>query len=98
MTFICPVHGPYHPLNTGTSVAICPACQIDPRTRAPAVPTRLWQTCPICQGCGTVPADFYARLGVGTSTAREQCRRCEGTGTIEQPVAITPGPLPTDNA
>jgi DnaJ-class molecular chaperone len=46
-----------------------------------------WQTCPICTGCGTVPADFYARLGVGTSTARERCRRCSGTGTIAVPIA-----------
>ncbi len=79
--FVCPTHGEYAPLRTGTTLAVCPACAA---TRTPT-PTRLWQTCPVCQGCGTVPADFYARMGVGTSSARESCRRCDGTGTIEQP-------------
>lgn len=44
--------------------------------------TVIHQVCPVCAGCGTVPADFYARLGVGTSIAREQCRRCKGIGTV----------------
>lgn len=44
-----------------------------------------WQRCPICEGCGTVPHDFYARLGVSTSTARERCQRCSGLGTIVLP-------------
>lgn len=38
--------------------------------------------CPVCGGCGTVPPDFYSRMGVGTSTARVGCRRCDGLGTI----------------
>lgn len=36
--------------------------------------------CPICAGCGTVPADFYERIGVATGTARCSCRHCLGTG------------------
>ena len=38
--------------------------------------------CPVCEGCGTVPADFYARVGVGSSINREQCRSCSGSGVI----------------
>ncbi len=48
--------------------------------------TSYWQVCPVCTGCGTVPPDFYTRLGCGTSLAREQCRRCKGTGTIAVPI------------
>lgn len=40
------------------------------------------QRCPVCDGCGTVPADFYARLGVATGMGREQCRTCRGSGII----------------
>jgi hypothetical protein len=87
MSFVCPTHGPYFPLHTGTSLAICPACA----QTQPYVPTRLWQTCPICAGCCTVPADFYSQLGTLASTGREPCRRCNATGTIEQPAC---GPEP----
>lgn len=48
--------------------------------------TGYWQVCPVCVGRGTVPADFYACLGVGTNTARCGCRRCAGTGTITVPI------------
>ena len=41
-----------------------------------------WQACPVCGGCGTVPPDFYTRLGVGTSCARERCRTCNGSGVV----------------
>lgn len=47
--------------------------------------TGYWQVCPICGGCGTVPPAFYSQMTMGTSAAREQCRRCAGTGTIETP-------------
>lgn len=87
MSFVCPVHGPYAPLNTGTSAAICPACQVDVRTRAPAVPTVLWQTCPVCQGRGHVLGGFYGITPLGTGN--EQCRRCGGSGTITQPGALS---------
>jgi len=33
--------------------------------------------CPVCEGCGTVPNDFYMKLGFSTDTAREKCRSCE---------------------
>ena len=45
-----------------------------------------YQACPVCGGRGTVPNDFYDCRGVGTSTSREQCRRCVGSGTIVVPV------------
>jgi hypothetical protein len=54
---------------------------------SPAAPDAREQVCPICQGCCTVPTDFYSRLGASTSTAREKCRRCDGLGTIPVPVA-----------
>jgi hypothetical protein len=40
------------------------------------------QACPVCGGCGSVPADFYTRLGVATSASRERCRTCEGRGVV----------------
>ena len=44
------------------------------------------QVCPVCQGRGTVQPGFYlASPGMVVemaSTAREQCRRCKGVGTI----------------
>lgn len=40
------------------------------------------QRCPVCDGCGTVPCDFYTRLGVATDTKRERCRTCLGGGVI----------------
>ena len=46
-----------------------------------------WQVCPVCTGCGTVAQDFYACLGYAVGAgSREQCRRCDGTGTIEVPL------------
>ena len=38
--------------------------------------------CPVCQGRGTVPPDFYEAMGVATSTARTQCRSCGGRGVL----------------
>jgi len=38
--------------------------------------------CPVCYGTGTVPADFYSQIGSTTSTARERCRSCWGTGIV----------------
>lgn len=49
------------------------------------------QLCPVCQGRGSVPPDFYAQLGSGTSVTREQCRRCIGRGTI-----TVQGPAPVE--
>ena len=40
------------------------------------------QCCPVCGGCGTVPPGFYTQSTMLTSTAREQCKRCSGSGTI----------------
>lgn len=45
-------------------------------------PVQTWQRCPVCEGCGTVPADFYLRLGSATSTSRQQCKTCEGHGIV----------------
>lgn len=50
--------------------------------------------CPICGGCGTVPNDFYMRAGVSTSTARETCRSCGGSGKcIGSETIQTPDPF-----
>ena len=36
--------------------------------------------CPICNGTGTVPADFYGEPG--TSLERVCCRGCYGSGIV----------------
>ncbi len=38
--------------------------------------------CPVCGGCGSVPHDFYMRLGASTGTFRELCRSCNGSGIV----------------
>lgn len=39
--------------------------------------------CPVCQGRGTVPANFYnPELNTNTSAAYEKCRSCIGAGYI----------------
>lgn len=48
-----------------------------------------WQLCPVCAGKGTVACGFY-RVSPGESfttadTARDQCRRCGGSGTVVAP-------------
>lgn len=41
--------------------------------------------CPVCVGCGTVGANFYSQMTIGTSASREQCKSCNGTGIIFSP-------------
>lgn len=38
--------------------------------------------CPVCEGCGWVPPDFYTRFGSATSLANETCRACRGAGIV----------------
>jgi DnaJ-class molecular chaperone len=38
--------------------------------------------CPVCNGRGTMPADFYAALGTVASTNPVQCKSCKGTGVV----------------
>lgn len=44
--------------------------------------SRVAQRCPVCNGCTTVPSDFYDRIGYGASVARVPCRACGGTGLV----------------
>ena len=37
--------------------------------------------CPVCEGCGTVPNDFYRKTATKASS-RIQCRSCSGRGVI----------------
>lgn len=37
--------------------------------------------CPVCDGCGTVPNNFYKKT-VKESSSRTQCRTCKGIGAI----------------
>jgi hypothetical protein len=57
--------------------------------------TRLWQTCPVCNGHGIVVHGFFAYPAGqpfdSTSTGPDPCRRCEGTGTIIAPPPNTEG-------
>ncbi len=38
--------------------------------------------CPVCDGRGTVPADFYNSTFGIINTEREECRTCEGDTII----------------
>lgn len=47
--------------------------------------------CPVCHGRGTVPENFYSRLGVGAnSNDLTMCRACSGAGALwlEAPAAL----------
>lgn len=39
------------------------------------------QKCPVCEGKGTVPVDFYGYNN--TSASSEICHTCNGSGVIE---------------
>jgi hypothetical protein len=41
------------------------------------------QKCPVCEGRGNVPTDFYSRVGVSTSANAEQCQTCHGAGILK---------------
>ena len=51
-------------------------------------------TCPVCHGRGTVPGNFYSRLGVGAnSNDLTTCRACSGAGVLWRPsVPYVPEP------
>jgi DnaJ-class molecular chaperone len=38
--------------------------------------------CPVCEGRGTVPMNFYSGATIANSTAPEECRTCNGTGVL----------------
>lgn len=40
------------------------------------------QKCPVCEGRGNVPANFYTRSMVGNSANPIECRTCKGAGII----------------
>jgi rRNA maturation protein Nop10 len=44
-----------------------------------------WQRCPVCGGRGSVPHGFYSGFAASTSTMREQCRACTGSGLLARP-------------
>lgn len=61
--------------------------------------------CPVCEGRGSLPSNFYTRDAGATSTADIQCRSCKGTGVLwstspghveptAAPVPSTPSPPP----
>lgn len=59
----------------------CVRCGAVPGRRAAPV-ARPPVKCPVCEGRGTVPHDFYAQLGASSSTTRETCRSCQGRGIV----------------
>lgn len=38
--------------------------------------------CPVCEGRGTMPCNFYTRATMAGDTAQVQCKSCNGTGII----------------
>ena len=65
----------------------------------------MWQKCPVCNGCGTVPWEFYHGWGKKHETSavppeRETCRACGGSGAlyalVSPPVVpVYPYPYPS---
>ena len=48
-----------------------------------------WQKCPICEGTGYVAYPYGTAAGqAGSSTdcSNKQCHRCDGIGTISEPI------------
>lgn len=41
------------------------------------------QCCPVCEGRGNVPTNFYSRGTGATSTEPEVCRSCDGKGLLK---------------
>lgn len=42
----------------------------------------MYQKCPVCDGRGVVPHNFYTMCTVSSSTAPEKCRTCGGHGIL----------------
>lgn len=63
---------------------VCPYCKTPPAAvpLMSGLPERRPWRCPICEGRGTVPLDFYTQCGASTGTKREQCRACYGRGVV----------------
>ncbi len=49
--------------------------------RPPSFQPRPWR-CPICNGRGHVPADFYTAIGFSASMNPVMCKSCGGRGVI----------------
>jgi len=43
----------------------------------------MYQKCPVCEGCGTVPPGFYHNDA--TAAGREPCKACGGRGIVGVP-------------
>ena len=43
------------------------------------------EKCPVCNGRGWMPDEFYSNFGSTTSTARVICRTCGGSGIVYVP-------------
>ena len=40
------------------------------------------QLCPVCQGRGFVPPNFYNPFDASTTDSQETCRTCKGDGVL----------------
>ena len=40
--------------------------------------------CPVCEGRGSLPENFYTRLTIGIGGADVTCKTCEGRGVLWQ--------------
>jgi len=71
---VCGKHGVY--VGHG-----CPTCAVV-RAALSAPAGRTPYRCPVCGGRGTMPHDFYTRLGASNATGPVQCRSCGGSGIV----------------
>lgn len=42
----------------------------------------MYQKCPVCEGVGTLPCNFYSRAQTSSSCSDVQCKTCLGRGII----------------
>ena len=54
------------------------ACKYDRRK----IMGLLAQTCPVCNGRGWMPEEFYSGISNTTTTSRVTCKSCGGGGVV----------------
>lgn len=42
----------------------------------------MFQKCPVCEGVGSMPHNFYTRVQASSSISEVQCKTCNGQGII----------------
>lgn len=67
-----------HAQYTFDRVHICPAMTYTAAQQQAGIPFR----CPVCNGSGTVPCNFYTQSDTTNMASPVQCKSCSGTGIV----------------